>query len=69
MGRLDSRCQRVALTRPLPCTQGSGGGGTAPGRPAPTRPCVFPSVARATLLIEFQVLSHTFLSKYHGKKT
>lgn len=29
MGRLDSRCQRVALTRPLPCTQGSGGGGNS----------------------------------------
>ena len=35
----------------------------------PLVPCRFPSLVQVELLIEFQMLSHTFLSKYLGKKT
>ena len=48
---------------------GTRGSGDALGRPAPDCPCVFASPAQVEPLIEFQVLSHTFWSKYHGKKT
>lgn len=32
-------------------------------------PCRLPRPDQVELLLEFQMLSHTFLSKYHGKKT
>lgn len=57
----------------LPSTQGSTGQErtTAPrDQHLSTRPSLqIPSLAQVKLLIEFQMLSHTFLSKYHGKKT
>ena len=74
--RRDSRCPGcVTSVYPSFPSLGLGVGRRTPSAPLlqsdqdPLIPCRFPSLVQVELLIEFQMLSHTFLSKYLGKKT